>query len=74
MRSNNKFDRAFFGIHGKMINSTDPMIRIIIEIAYEALADAGINPKSLKGSNSAVITGSSFSESENTLFYDKQLV
>ncbi|XP_043468869.1 fatty acid synthase-like [Leptopilina heterotoma] len=74
MKNINKYDRVFFGVHGKMINSMDPMIRIITEIAYEAIADAGINPKSLKGSNSAVITGSSFSESENATFYEKLLL
>ena len=47
------------------------MLRILIETSYEAIADAGINPRQLRGSKSAVFTGSSFSESEKSLFYEK---
>lgn len=71
MKNIHNFDQAFFGIHGKVVGSMDPMVRIMIENAYEAIADAGINPRNLKGSNTAVFTGSSFSESEKIIFYDK---
>ncbi|XP_043468900.1 fatty acid synthase-like [Leptopilina heterotoma] len=71
MKNIRNFDQAFFGIHGKVVGSMDPMVRIMIENAYEAIADAGINPRNLKGSKTAVYTGSSFSESEKIIFFDK---
>ncbi|XP_033218585.1 fatty acid synthase-like [Belonocnema kinseyi] len=66
-----KFDRVFFGVHGKLADCLDPMLRKLIETSYEAVADAGVNPRTLRGSKSAVFTGSSFSESEKSLFYEK---
>ncbi|XP_043469511.1 fatty acid synthase-like [Leptopilina heterotoma] len=71
MKSIDTFDRIFFGIHGKLVDCMDPMVRMMIETTYEAITDAGINPKELKGSKSAVFTGSSFSESEKTFFFEK---
>lgn len=71
MRNIDKFDNLYFGIHGKLTNSMDPMMKMIMETTYEAIIDAGINPKKLKGSKSAVFTGSSFSESEKGFFFEK---
>ncbi|XP_051174729.1 fatty acid synthase-like [Leptopilina boulardi] len=73
MKNIDNFDRVFFGVHGKILDCMDPLIRITIETAYEAIIDAGINPNNLKGSKSAVFTGSSFSEAEKSLFYDKSM-
>ncbi|XP_043468880.1 fatty acid synthase-like [Leptopilina heterotoma] len=64
------FDRVFFGIHGKLVDCLDPMVKLIIATSYEAITDAGINPRNLKGSKTAVFSGSSFSESEKTIFCD----
>ncbi|XP_051160333.1 fatty acid synthase-like [Leptopilina boulardi] len=71
MNNIDTFDRAFFGVHGKMLDSMEPMTRIMIETAYEAITDAGINPRNLRGSKSAVFTGSSISETEKSIFYEK---
>ncbi|XP_051174620.1 fatty acid synthase-like [Leptopilina boulardi] len=68
-----KFDRVFFGVLEKLANAMDPMSRIIMETTYEAIADAGINPRKLRGSKTAVFTGSSFSESEKNFFFEKSL-
>lgn len=35
------FDAAFFGVHPKQANSMDPQLRLMLEIAYEAIVDAG---------------------------------
>ena len=35
------FDAEFFGIHAKSGNTMDPMLRIMLEVAYEAIVDAG---------------------------------
>ncbi|KAG7203850.1 hypothetical protein KM043_017904 [Ampulex compressa] len=66
-----KFDASFFGIHPKQTESMDPMGRILMEHAYEAIVDAGINPKQLRGTKTAVITSCCFSESEKTFFYER---
>ncbi|KAG7203855.1 hypothetical protein KM043_017909 [Ampulex compressa] len=66
-----KFDASFFGIHPKQTESMDPMGRILMEHAYEAIVDAGINPKQLRGTKTAVITSCCFSEAEKTFFYER---
>lgn len=37
-----KFDAEFFGYTAVAANAADPMQRIINEVSYEAMADAGI--------------------------------
>lgn len=66
-----KFDATFFGVHFKQAHTMDPQCRLLIERAYEAVMDAGINPKSLRGSRTGVFVGACFSESEKTWFYEK---
>ncbi|XP_016956349.1 fatty acid synthase isoform X1 [Drosophila biarmipes] len=66
-----KFDATFFGVHFKQAHTMDPQTRILIETAYEAVIDSGINPKSLRGSKTGVYIGSCISESEKTWFYEK---
>uniref|UniRef100_A0A1A9W883 Fatty acid synthase n=1 Tax=Glossina brevipalpis TaxID=37001 RepID=A0A1A9W883_9MUSC len=66
-----KFDATFFGVHFKQSHTMDPQTRILIEIAYEAVIDAGINPKSLRGTRTGVYIGACVSESEKTWFYEK---
>ncbi|XP_034192524.2 fatty acid synthase [Osmia lignaria lignaria] len=66
-----KFDAIFFGVHYKQAHTLDPMCRMLLEHSYEALIDAGINPRQLRGTNTAVVIGSCISESEKTWFYEK---
>ncbi|KZC12654.1 Fatty acid synthase [Dufourea novaeangliae] len=66
-----KFDAIFFGVHYKQAHTLDPMCRMLLEHAYEAIIDAGINPRLLRGSNTGVIIGSCISEAEKTWFYEK---
>lgn len=66
-----KFDATFFGVHFKQAHTMDPQCRLLIECAYEAVMDAGVNPKSLRGSRTGVFVGACFSESEKTWFYEK---
>ncbi|XP_053392677.1 fatty acid synthase-like [Mercenaria mercenaria] len=72
-----KFDASFFGVHPKQANSMDPQLRILLEVTYEAIVDAGINPEDIRGSKTGVFIGASASEShdawsmevENTVGY-----
>ncbi|KAL9890872.1 fatty acid synthase-like [Glossina fuscipes fuscipes] len=66
-----KFDAAFFGVHFKQCHTMDPQARILIEAAYESVIDAGINPKSLRGTRTGVFVGACISESEKTWFYER---
>lgn len=59
-----KFDATFFGIHAKQAERMDPQGRMILEHAYAAVLDAGINPKELNGSNTAVYSASCASDTE----------
>lgn len=52
-----KFDATFFGVGHKQANTMDPQCRLLIERAYEAILDSGINPKTLRGSRTGVFIG-----------------
>ena len=36
-----RFDAAMFGVHPKLANAMDPQLRILLEVVYEAIVDAG---------------------------------
>lgn len=65
-----KLDAQFFGIHGKQARNMDPQARILLELTYEAIVDAGINPQTLRGTRTGVFIGSSTSEVEEALVED----
>lgn len=66
-----KFDASFFGVNFKQARAMDPQSRLLLEHSYEAVIDAGINPRSLRGSNTAVFIGACFNESEKLWIYEK---
>ncbi|CAG7822829.1 unnamed protein product [Allacma fusca] len=57
-----KFDAEFFSVHGKQSDVLDPRLRNLLEVTYEAIVDAGVNPATIKGSNTGVFVAGSDSE------------
>lgn len=58
------FDAQFFGVHAKQARVMDPQLRMMLELTYEAIVDAGFNPTELRGSRTGVFIGVSSSESD----------
>jgi acyl transferase domain-containing protein/NADPH:quinone reductase-like Zn-dependent oxidoreductase len=51
------FDAAFFGISPREAIAMDPHQRLLLEVTWEALESAGIDPDSLQDSETGVYTG-----------------
>lgn len=66
------FDAAFFGVHPKQANTMDPQLRLMLEIAYEAIMDGGLNPAALRGSKTGVYIGVSGSEAGEAFSRDPE--
>jgi myxalamid-type polyketide synthase MxaE and MxaD len=65
-----EFDAAFFGITPREAPYVDPRQRLMLEIAWEALEDAGIPPCSLAGSETGVFIATLTSDYSDILMRD----
>ncbi|MGO4644738.1 beta-ketoacyl synthase N-terminal-like domain-containing protein, partial [Nocardia sp. 2YAB30] len=66
LRGVGDFDAGFFGIGPREASAMDPQQRLLLEASWEALEDAGIDPSSLRGSDTGVIAGVMYEDYEHT--------
>lgn len=64
------FDAAFFGISPREADRLDPQQRLLMEVAWEALEDAGQPAEPLEGSLTGVFVGLWLNDYEARLFAD----
>ena len=68
------FDADFFGIAPEEARNLDPQQRLVLEVAWEALENAGIAASDLRGSRTGVYLGIANVDFGRTAFSDRSIV
>ncbi len=66
------FDAEFFGVSPREAELMDPQQRLALEVSWEALEHAGVPPRSLAGSDTAVLMGVNSDDYGKLLMEDLQ--
>ncbi|XP_067204077.1 fatty acid synthase-like [Linepithema humile] len=69
-----KFDADYFEIPFNEVHIMDPQSRMLMEHTYEAIVNAGINPKDLSGTKTGIFLAICVSEAEKVWFFEKPQV
>lgn len=69
-----RMDAGFFGVTPKQANVMDPQLRILLEVAYEAILDSGYSPQTLKNYRVGCFVGCSGSEMSVALTRDPETI
>lgn len=64
------FDHSFFRVSPQQASAMDPQQRILLEMTYEAIENAGLTLESCSGSNTAVYAASFTADFERNLYRD----
>ncbi|SDQ15802.1 type I polyketide synthase [Pseudovibrio sp. Tun.PSC04-5.I4] len=64
------FDPAVFGISPREAEQMDPQQRILLQLTWEAIEDAGISPDEIAGENVGVYVGASALDYANESLFD----
>ncbi len=70
----NVFDFKFFNVHGKQAEKMDPQLRLLLEVSYEALIDAGMSLDEMKGSKTGVYIGACSSDAHKGWLQNRESI
>ncbi|KAL4113184.1 hypothetical protein QTP88_016854 [Uroleucon formosanum] len=74
MKDITQFDAEFFGYCPALAERSDPQQRMLLEVVYETIVDAGLHPMALKGTRTGVVVALSSSETCDWWSKDAEIV